>query len=69
MKPLGPSLGVNHMWTKRNDHAPKSEFVFYFYFYFNICPKRTVLKQIKFFYSFVFIFSSPKKTIKKSLHK
>ena len=24
-KPLGSSLGVNQMWTKRNDHAPKSE--------------------------------------------
>ncbi len=25
-KSLGPSLGVNRMWTKRNnDHAPKSE--------------------------------------------
>ena len=24
-KPLGPSLGVNQMWTKNNDHAPKGE--------------------------------------------
>ena len=24
-KPLGPSLGVNWMCTKRNEHAPKSE--------------------------------------------
>ena len=24
-KPLGPSLGVNQMWTKKDDHAPKSE--------------------------------------------
>ena len=23
-KPLGPSLGVNRMWTKRCDHAPKT---------------------------------------------
>ena len=22
-KPMGPSLRVNQMWTKRNDHAPK----------------------------------------------
>ena len=22
---LGPSLGVNIMWTKKNDHVPKSE--------------------------------------------
>ena len=26
-KALGPSLGVKQMWTKRNDHAPKSECV------------------------------------------
>ena len=25
MKALGPSLGVNWMWTKKNDHAPKNE--------------------------------------------
>ena len=24
-KPLGPSLGVNQMWTKRNNHTPKSD--------------------------------------------
>ena len=24
---LGPSLGVNRMWTKRNDHALESEIV------------------------------------------
>ena len=23
-KPLGPSLGVNRMWIKKNDHAPRS---------------------------------------------
>ena len=27
---LGPSLGVNQMWTKRNGHAPKSECVGFF---------------------------------------
>ena len=26
-KPLGPSVGVNQIWTKRNDHAPKNECV------------------------------------------
>ena len=26
-KAFGPSPGVNRMWTKRNDHAPKSECV------------------------------------------
>ena len=25
LKALSPSLGVNRMWTKKNDHAPKSE--------------------------------------------
>ena len=25
LKALGPSLGVNQTWTKKNDHAPKSE--------------------------------------------
>ena len=25
LRVLGPSLGVNRMWTKKNDHAPKSE--------------------------------------------
>ena len=25
LKALGPSLGVNRMWTKKNDRAPKSE--------------------------------------------
>jgi hypothetical protein len=34
-KPLGPSLGVNRIWTKRNDHASKSECAYVF----NICPK------------------------------
>ena len=32
----GPSLGVNQMWTTRNDHAPKNECVDCF----NICHKR-----------------------------
>jgi hypothetical protein len=25
LRALGPSLGVNRMWTKKSDHAPKSE--------------------------------------------
>ena len=33
MRPLGPSLGVNPMWTKRNDHAPKSECADLFFIY------------------------------------
>jgi hypothetical protein len=44
LKPLGPSLGVNWMWTKRSDHARKSECVC-----FNTkqgCPKRTIFYLI-----------------------
>jgi hypothetical protein len=40
-KSLDPSLGVNRMWTKRNDHAPNSECAGFF----NICPKREILKN------------------------
>jgi hypothetical protein len=40
-KPLGPSLGVNRVWTKRNNYAPKIECVGFF----NICPKRTILEK------------------------
>jgi hypothetical protein len=43
LKALGPSLGVNQMWTKKNDHAPKSEGVDLL----NTCPKRAVLKKKK----------------------
>ena len=32
-KPLGLSLGVNRMWSKKNDHAPKSECVDYLKIY------------------------------------
>ena len=32
-KLLGPSLGVNQTWTKRNDHAPKSECIRLFLIY------------------------------------
>ena len=42
-KPSGPSLGVNRMWTKKNDHAPKNECADFF----NTCPKRAPLKKIK----------------------
>ena len=46
------SLGVNQLWTKRNDdHAPKSECVDYF---LNICPKESVLEKLKFDHCFVF---------------
>jgi hypothetical protein len=32
-KPLGLSLGVNRMWTKRNDHTPTSECAKFFLIY------------------------------------
>ena len=60
-KPLGPSLGVNLMWTTRNDHAPKSECVDVFL----ICAQKgqfqknsslTILLS-----SLLFLFSSPNK--------
>ena len=30
---LGPSLGVNQIWMKRNDHAPKNACVGFFFIY------------------------------------
>ena len=42
IKPLGPSLGVNQMWIKRNEHAPKNGRA---EFFLNICPKRAVFKK------------------------
>ena len=30
LKALGPSLGVNQVWTKKNDHASESECVDFF---------------------------------------
>ena len=35
MKVLGPSLRVNQMWTKKTDHAPKTECIDFL----NACPK------------------------------
>ena len=53
-KSLCPSLGVNQMWTERNDHASKVN-VLIFSIYI---PKKAILKKIKFDHSLVF--SSPK---------
>ena len=57
-KCLGPSLGVNRMWTKKNDHAPKNECADFL----NICPKKENLKRknssLIIFFSLVFVFSS-----------
>jgi hypothetical protein len=43
LRALGPSLGVNQMWTKKSDHAPKSEGADFF----NTCPKRVILEEKK----------------------
>ena len=42
MKALGPSLRVNQMWTKKNDHAPKIERIDFF----NTCPKEGHFEKI-----------------------
>jgi hypothetical protein len=61
-KPLGPSLGVDRMWTKRNDHAPKMNVLDFFKMYM---PKRVVLgenyksRMTILLSSLVFVFSSP----------
>ena len=39
LKPLGPSLGINQIWTNKSDHAPKSGCADLF----DICPKRAIL--------------------------
>ena len=61
-KPLGLSLGVNQMRTKKNDLAPKSEFVDFYLFK---CSKMAILEKKKsslivLLSSLVFFFSSPK---------
>ena len=42
-KPLGPSLGVNRMWTQSNDHARKSECSDFFIY----THKKEVLKKFQ----------------------
>ena len=61
---LGPSLVVNRMWTKKNDHAPKSECGNFL----NMPKKGTFgikIIQVWPFSCLVFIFSSPIPFIKK----
>ena len=43
LEDLGPSLGVNRMWIKKNDYAPQSECANCF----NTCSKRALLKIIR----------------------
>ena len=49
---LGPSLGINWMWTKRNDHAPRTECVDFFWY----MPKKGIFEFffLKFDHSLVF---------------
>ena len=60
-KCLGPSLGVNRMWTKTNECVD----------FFNICSKKgsfeKKFKKFKFNHSLDFIFSSPKKFHRQSI--
>jgi hypothetical protein len=60
-KLLGPSLGVNRMWTKRNDHAPKVKNLIDFFKYMS---RNDIFgENLKFDYFFVFISSSPKNIV------
>jgi len=60
---LGPSLGVNRMWIKRNDHVPKVNVLIFL----NICSKGHFWKKNKkssliiLLSSLVFIFFSQQK--------
>jgi hypothetical protein len=47
-KSVGPSLGVNPMWTKRTDHSPKMNMLI-----FLICAPKWHQKKIKFDHSIV----------------
>jgi hypothetical protein len=50
-KPLSPSLGVNRMWTKRSDHAPKSECADFIQY---MVKKGSFENKLEFDHSFVF---------------
>jgi hypothetical protein len=41
LRALGPSLDVNQMWTKNNDHAPQNEGIDFFY----ASPKKAILRK------------------------
>jgi hypothetical protein len=47
---MGLALGVNRMWTMKNDHAPKSGGVDFYY----ILKNRQFLEKIKFDHSLHF---------------
>jgi hypothetical protein len=58
---LGPSLGVNRMWTKRNDHTPKVKNLIDFFKYMS--RNGSFGEKFKFDDFFAFIFSSPKNIV------
>ena len=41
-KPLGPSLGVNQMWNKRNDHAPKVNVLIFLIYMLKKCSSKII---------------------------
>jgi len=51
-----PSLGVNRMWTKKNDHAPKVNVLIYFSLLY--VQKRHSWKEFEFDHSLVFSWAS-----------
>ena len=55
LKALGPSLGVNRMWTKKNDHASKSECADFFLIR---AQKGQFKKKFEFDHSLVFSWAS-----------
>ena len=66
IRPLGPSLGVNRTWTKRNDHAPKSECVDFFIIYVqkgSFEKKGKWSRSITLLLSLVLVFFPPPKKI------
>ena len=53
-KSLDPSLGVNQMWTKRNDHGPRGMTMHQKVNVLKYMSKRTVLKEEKYHFPQLF---------------
>ena len=62
LRALDPSIGVNQIWTKKNDHAPKSEGADFF----NTCPKTAILRTNS---SLTILLSTPGLTLSSLLVK
>jgi hypothetical protein len=55
LKALGSSLGVNQLWTKKNDHAPKNDCGDLFFIYM---PEKGIFeKRIKLSHSLIFFWA------------